>query len=211
MPLSEPGRRELIHTRRIHCEGYLREDGLWEIEGCLTDQRAFDHHNHWGDKNLSAETPVHEMWMRLTISPDKVIVAVETSMDHIPFPPHCGEVSPNYQGLVGVKIAAGFRRQINALVGGASGCTHVNTLLQNLATTAFQTMGSDQLRAVDDPAGNTKPNARLVSIFHGAGAQHQTGNPILNSCYSHSEHSPVVAKLWPEQYTGPAPAKAKPE
>jgi len=204
MPLSTPGPREPIHTRQIHCQGFRREDGLWEIEGYLRDQRAFAHHNHWGDKNLGPEVPVHEMWMRLTLDENKVIVAVETSMEHIPFPPHCAEVRPNYQALVGIKIAAGFRKRVHTAVGGALGCTHVNTLLQNLATTAFQAMSSDQLRAVEDPAANVKPKDKLVSIFHdgesGAGAD----NPLINSCYAHSEHSPVMAKLWPALYKGPA-------
>ena len=33
MPLSEPtAPRKHLHTRNGECRGYLRDDGLWEIE-----------------------------------------------------------------------------------------------------------------------------------------------------------------------------------
>ena len=35
MPLPESALREQLHTRRIECRGYRREDGLWDIEGTL--------------------------------------------------------------------------------------------------------------------------------------------------------------------------------
>ena len=40
MPLSPPEDREPIHHRRIDCRGYRRKDGLWDIEGHLTDVKS---------------------------------------------------------------------------------------------------------------------------------------------------------------------------
>ncbi len=38
MPLSPPAAsREHIHTRVVECRGYRRDDGLWDIEGHITD------------------------------------------------------------------------------------------------------------------------------------------------------------------------------
>ncbi|MBT8434953.1 MAG: DUF2889 domain-containing protein, partial [Gammaproteobacteria bacterium] len=33
MPLTKPVKRKLAHTRVVTCQGYRREDGLWDIEG----------------------------------------------------------------------------------------------------------------------------------------------------------------------------------
>ena len=37
MPLSPPVGRQHLHTRRVTCQGFFREDGLWDIEGRITD------------------------------------------------------------------------------------------------------------------------------------------------------------------------------
>ena len=42
--------------------------------------------------------------------------------------------------LVGLQIKAGFLREVNHRVGGTVGCTHLRELLQQMATTAFQTI-----------------------------------------------------------------------
>ena len=35
MPLPVSVQRQRLHTRRIECHGYRRNDGLWDIEGYL--------------------------------------------------------------------------------------------------------------------------------------------------------------------------------
>ena len=40
MPLPNPVPRKLMHTRAIECNGYEREDGLWDIEAHLTDTKT---------------------------------------------------------------------------------------------------------------------------------------------------------------------------
>ena len=34
--------RELLHVRNIQCKGYKRSDGLWEIDGWLTDIKTYE-------------------------------------------------------------------------------------------------------------------------------------------------------------------------
>ncbi|MFN0316103.1 MAG: DUF2889 domain-containing protein, partial [Burkholderiales bacterium] len=42
MPLSAAVPRKPMHHRTIECRGYLRDDGLWDIEGHLIDTKTFD-------------------------------------------------------------------------------------------------------------------------------------------------------------------------
>ena len=41
MPLSPPAPRRHIHTRRIECRGYLREDGLWDVDAWIEDTKTY--------------------------------------------------------------------------------------------------------------------------------------------------------------------------
>ena len=201
MPLSTPGTRELVHTREIRCQGFRRSDGLWEVDGHLKDLRDFAHVSIWDQTNRPAAEPVHEMWLRLTLDATKTIVAVETSMDHIPCPPHCGEAGVNYQRLVGVTIASGFRRKVSEFVGATRGCTHVTSLLQTMATTAFQTIESDKLRAV--PNSTSYARGPFMAIFTDPKAVGRHLAPQPNGCYAYSEHSPGMKELWPQYYKEP--------
>ena len=50
MPLSPPVGRQHLHTRRVTCQGFFREDGLWDIEGHITDEKTYEHSNEWRGK-----------------------------------------------------------------------------------------------------------------------------------------------------------------
>ena len=205
MPLSTPCARELIHARAISCQGFRRLDGLWEVEGHITDHRAFDHVSIWDCENISAETPVHEMWLRLTLDGEMTILAVETSMDHTPCPPHCAEVQPKYQQLKGMKITAGFRKRAYELIGGTSGCTHVTSLLQSMATTAFQTIESAKLRAIPGVSGYSR---EMVMVdFSDPSRPDRFLQPQTNGCHTYSEQGPVINALWPHLRKDPAADK----
>ena len=41
MTLSTPAPRKHRHTRTIHAEGFLREDGLWDIEARMIDSKTY--------------------------------------------------------------------------------------------------------------------------------------------------------------------------
>ena len=47
MPLSPPVGRQHLHTRRVTCQGFFRDDGLWDIEGRITDEKTYEHANEW--------------------------------------------------------------------------------------------------------------------------------------------------------------------
>ena len=67
MPLPTPScERELLHTRTIECKGYLRSDGLWDIDGWLTDIKTYNFPNK--DRvEIKAGEALHGMGLRITI------------------------------------------------------------------------------------------------------------------------------------------------
>ena len=186
MSLSSPAPREHIHTREIDCRGYRRADGLWDIEAHLTDVKTYAFDSDWRGE-VGAGTPVHDMWMRLTVDDDLVVRAVEAVTDASPYE-ICPAVTVNYQRLVGLSIRPGFMPKVREVLGGTQGCTHLVELLGPLATTAFQTIFPYRSRlrkeGERDPA---KPVKRPT---------------LLETCYAFASDSPVVKRYWPDFYTG---------
>ena len=84
MPLSPPVKRKHVHTREIRCLGFEREDGLWDIEGRITDTKTYTFDNRERGM-ISAGTPVHDMLVRLTVDTDLVVQDAEASTEAGPF------------------------------------------------------------------------------------------------------------------------------
>ena len=99
MPLSPATGREPIHTRKVTCAAYHRADDLIDIEGHLTDVKNYPVPNTWRGE-LAPGTPIHDMWLRLTIDHDFVIQDVEAVTDASPFQV-CPAVTVNFQRLKG--------------------------------------------------------------------------------------------------------------
>jgi hypothetical protein len=184
------------------CEGYLREDGLWEIEGHVADRRSYAFDNEWRGR-VAPDQPLHEMWLRLTLDDDLTIRAVEAATDASPFA-MCREVVPNFQRLVGARIGAGFARTVRERLGGAHGCTHIVDMLSQIATVALQTnipaharnLQRERLGLPPLPAGGTRsPWAEAPT----PGAR----PAVIDTCYTWSSGGDVVRRLLPEHYTGP--------
>lgn len=176
MPLPRSAPRKLLHMRDIALRGYEREDGLFDIEGHLTDAKTYSL-GTVERPGFAAGEPVHNMWLRLTVAPDMEIRAVETDMEGTPYS-YCQGAAPNMQRIVGLRIGKGFIKEAMARLGGGEGCTHLRELLQPISTVAFQTMNGGRAPA-------PKPAAEA-----GQGAADPRAN---NSCYSYSDHSPVMA------------------
>ncbi len=191
MPLSPPTSRKELHTRTIVLRGYERDDGLYDIEAHLTDTktRAFTN-DHRGE--VQPGTPLHGMWMRMTVDDRLTVHACEAATEYGPYA-LCPSAAPNFARLAGLRIKAGFLKEAAARVGGTAGCTHLRELLQQMATTAFQTV--QPARARRNPGTEGHPDA-----------QSNEKPAILNTCIAYGTDSPVVRKLWPHLYTGPLDA-----
>lgn len=151
MPLPEPSAaRTLSHTRAVRFEGYRRDDGLWDIEGHLTD------HANRDVKLASGIRPkgeaIHDMRIRLTVNEDLRIVEAAACSDIHPYPGYCDRITPDYKRLVGLTLARGFRKHVQELFGGIQGCTHLTEMLGQFPTAAIQTLAGEK-RDNDDARG----------------------------------------------------------
>ncbi|MBI1205856.1 MAG: DUF2889 domain-containing protein [Azospirillum sp.] len=188
MALSQPSERSDIHTRTVTCRGYRRADGLWDIEGHLTDVKSYGFANDFRG-TIEPGDPIHEMWIRLTVDDAFLVRAIEVVTDKGPFS-ICPDITANFQCLVGLSIAAGWTRAIKERLGGVRGCTHLVELLGPVATTAFQTVfpilsrerAERRKRHPEEP-----PLARPV---------------LLDTCHVFDSNGAYVKRHWPEHYSG---------
>lgn len=190
MPLSPPVAREHIHTRVVECRGFRREDGLWDIEGHITDVKTYAFGNHFRGE-ISAGTPVHDMWLRLTVDDRLTIREIEAATEASPYEV-CPNVAPNFARLKGLSIRPGFQAEVRSRLGGTEGCTHLVELLVPVATTAYQTVfpyrerqRREQQKAEGKP--REKPSRRP---------------PLLNTCHAFASDGELVKRYWPDFYTG---------
>ncbi len=188
MPLSSAAApRDHIHTRQVECTGYRRADGLWDIEGHITDTKTYAYQtDERGAVPVGA--PVHDMWIRMTVDSDLVVQAIEAVTDAAPFPDACPLVATNYQRVVGLKIGTGWNKALKERLGGVQGCTHLLELLAPIATTAFQTIAPIKAR---------EENARTTQ-----GGDKPRAFVLLNTCYAFRSDGAVVRKYAPDHYTG---------
>jgi len=147
LPVTEV-ERELRHTRRVRFEGYKRADGLWDIEGHLTDIKSHDTAMKTGVRR--AGQPVHEMWIRLTIDRHLNVLDAAASSDAVPYPGGCEAITPSFKRLIGLNLARGFRKQVKDLFGGVKGCTHLTEMLAWFPTATIQTFAGEIPEERDD-------------------------------------------------------------
>jgi hypothetical protein len=81
---SAPVPRRLIHTRDVRTRGFLRDDGLWDIEGELLDEKTYTYDDRERGP-LPAGSPMHLMRARLTVDHELTVHAAEVDMARSPF------------------------------------------------------------------------------------------------------------------------------
>jgi len=197
MPLSPPAKREHIHSRDFECRGYRRDDGLWDIEGHIADTKTYGFPNDYRGE-IGPGEKIHGMFIRMTVDDDFVIRAMEVVTDDSPFA-MCGDITSNFQGLVGETVGAGWRQRIRRVVGGTHGCTHLTELMGVLAATAFQTIYPlrNRTTAEEDKAAD----GEVKDGGAGDGPQKPRSKPpMLDTCHALAATSPIVQKYWPEFY-----------
>ncbi len=208
MPLSPPVMRELSHTRAITIQGYRRADGLYDIEAALTDTKAFGFPNEERGFIAPGEK-LHGMAMRMTVTEDMTITGCEASSDHTPYA-ICPSAAPNFVRLAGLKIGRGFLKEAALRIGGTHGCTHLRELLQQMATTAFQTINPHRAKRDTDAAARRGETISGETLD--AKITERWGGPpaILGTCVAYGTTSPVVRRRWPHLYTGVNPVQNMP-
>ena len=200
MPLSPPVGRQHLHTRRVVCQGFFRDDGLWDIEGRITDEKTYDHANEWRGA-LKPGDFVHDMSIRLTVDHKFTIVDVEAVTDKSPYR-MCGDIAPDFRKLIGLRIGGGFHRAVRERLGGVHGCTHIVELLGPVATTAFQTVSSGKARELNRAhraKSGDLPRPATVET-----APKPRRRPyVIDTCHVWAADGAVVKRWAPDFYTGP--------
>ena len=174
--LSPPAPREEVHNRRISCNGFVREDGLYDIEAEITDNKTYTFPTSFrGD--VTPDMYVHHMKVRVTINPELEIVVAEAVTVAGPYA-ICPTANDVFDSLVGLTIGPGWRRRVTAAIGGRHGCTHITELMGPIGTIALQTRYGEEAR---------KRRARLGSDGRETSAQQQGGASVLaNSCVAYA-------------------------
>ncbi|MGE0097208.1 MAG: DUF2889 domain-containing protein [Hydrogenophaga sp.] len=153
-----PAARRRLHLRRISCEGFLREDGLFEIEGLLIDTKPT--RLRLVNKEVPPEEPIHQMRVRVTMDGERRIVDASAYSEHNPYP-DCMEVEAGYRRLVGMRIEPGFTREVKRMFRGTQGCSHMTELLPLMASVAFQMLWADSDFTTVDPQGSAERSSPL--------------------------------------------------
>jgi DUF2889 family protein len=177
MALSAPVPRKHLHTRRYEFCGYEREDGLWDIEGRITDTKTYGFANEFRGEIQPGE-PIHDMRVRLTLDDDLTVADIEVTTDAGPYR-ICPDIAPNFLVMKGERIKPGWHMRIKELLGGVKGCTHISEMLGSMGTVAYQTM-----------YWRRKPSSGEKSP------------PPINSCHAFAADGEVVKHFYPQFYRG---------
>lgn len=173
--------RRLIHTRNVRTRGFLRDDGLWDVEGELLDEKTYTYEDRERGP-LPAGSPMHLMRARLTVDHEMTVHAAEVDMAAIPFSVCAASADPA-RGLIGKSLRRGFARAIEETMGRTSGCTHVRYLILALANTAYQTISAYREQFMPELGAPKAPDGERPFF--------------LNQCRTWDEKGPVVARFLP--------------
>lgn len=185
--MSAPGSggelaREELHFRRIDMRGFKRADGLYEVEGRVTDRKPHDFTSPNGFKRVPAGEPIHDMGAVLVFDESMTVREVRAFTESAPYG-SCFEAPETLQAMVGLRLSAGWGAEVRKRLSGASSCSHLKEILPPMATVAYQTL--TMLRA-------SCPDALDVE-----------GVPVkIDSCYAYARSRDVVRRKWPAYYSG---------
>jgi len=190
--LSASAPREAQHFRDYKFGGYRRADGLFDIEGRMTDVKSYSFPSEWRGTVGEGE-PIHDMRIRLTLDEHFVIRDVECVTAASPYE-ICAAITPAFDALKGERVGRGWSRILREKFGGKNGCVHHVEMLRAMATVAFQTLYGWQERQKRE-AGLAKfggPPDRETTAGRKPG--------FLDSCHALASDGEVVRTHWPQFY-----------
>ncbi len=160
--------------------GFRRADGLYEIEGRVTDRKPHEFAPGNGGRDVPANEPIHDMGVRLTFDESMVIHDVVTFTASSPYR-HCPEGGAELQTLKGLSMGSGWAKEVRSRLSGARACTHLMEILIPMATAAFQSLTMYRLGLPE------RLNAQ--------------GKPVkIDSCYAYGASRELVQRRYPQYY-----------
>lgn len=186
--MSSTLQRRLLHRREIAFQGYLRDDGLLDIEARLQDITAVATPMPFGD--LAAGDTIHDMCLTVTVDAELHIRSVR-AVTAAGATPYCAEINGAYAGLAGLRIGPGFKQQVKERVGGIKGCTHLTELMNGLANAAMQTWFSLR-REAGARQRRADASAPLPRPF------------VVGTCHPYRLDGEATQVIWPPSRRRPA-------
>ena len=178
MPLSSPVPRALRHTRAIRVDAFARDDGLWDLDAHISDVKTRDSLLASGVR--AGGSKLHDLFLRITIDRELMIVEAEAASDAVPYPGFCDTNSGVYRQLIGLSLVKGFRAALKERLAGVLGCTHLTELAQVLPTAAIQAYANEVIQTRDG-AGDTSPERPFQ----------------VDRCHALRADGPAVAEYYP--------------
>lgn len=128
--------RQQIHTRDICLSTYPHKGSQILVHGRLKDKRYIPVFDITG--KLKNPGTIHNMSVTLLINPNPLtIIKAEAQMVKVPMP-ECRATLDRFDLLNGVEIKSGFSRQIQKIMGGNRGCTHLCSLVKAMSQEIVQ-------------------------------------------------------------------------
>jgi hypothetical protein len=184
----DPITREELHHRRIDIRGFRRSDGLYEVEGQVTDRKSYEFRPLLGEVSVAKGEPLHDMGVRLVFDTNMTVHQVETFTDAAPYS-ICPAGGDALQSLTGLRMTSGWSKNVRERLSESTSCVHLVHLLAPMATVAFQTLSIRRRDEVE---------------------RDQNGRPLkIDSCYAYGAGRSLVRDNWPEFYTPPVKGDAK--
>jgi hypothetical protein len=184
-PMSAEIPREEVHFRRIDMRAYRRSDGLYEVEGRVTDRKPHDFEPVNGARPVRAYEPIHDMGVKLVYDEHLFVHGVQTFTQAAPYR-ICAEGGRALQSLKGLRIARGWSKEVRSRLGGARSCTHLMEILIPMATTVYQSLS-------------------VLRLSHPEQLD-SAGRPVkIDSCYAYGAEREIVRRRWPGFSRPPGP------
>lgn len=120
---------------------------------------------------------VHDLLLRLTVDDDLTVCGLEVKLDKFPYK-QCPCAEAAFKAVVGLKICAGFSKEVHRAIPAKSGCAHLFGLLVEAAGAAFQAVSQ----------------VRLMKYCRGV-----KPDP-LDSCVAWDSAGEMVKRQWPDWY-----------
>lgn len=180
--LSAPVARHKNHQRTITLNGYVREDGLFDIEAELKDTKAYSFPSRAHGEIKQGEA-LHHMHVRVTVCENFEVKAAEAVTYAGPYH-ECPQGAKAIENLVGKTIQPGWKKIVQRAMGGQQGCTHITELMGPVATIAFQTIYAEKAKRLRE--ADTQANSETAPQMSG----------LLNSCYALSEGRQAAFWNW---------------
>ncbi|MET7452976.1 DUF2889 domain-containing protein [Streptomyces sp. NPDC005574] len=148
-----------LHRRTVTCTAYQETGEEISVEAELCDERP------WAEP---ATAVVHRMVLAVRVRVTDMVV-VAAGADMLTFPhAECPLITPAFDSLVGLSVAAGYNRAVQERFRGVLGCSHLYELARVLGPAVVQAAMSANTRRRDagEPADGPRVTAGVLDSCH---------------------------------------------